>query len=153
MIDKIELNKRKSQAVGCSSTDNGGGTGGSTDLQKLKSTIKKLEEQKDLIAIEKEQLEDQIKERATETEELKERLRKASKSNQDLQVQYIASLRQLSDLNSKLHLVVSTLEAKEPLEVWYRRVEDLNNENERVDWLSNQAKKSSQNQESSTESD
>lgn len=141
LSEKIELNKKKGQSIGGNGADNGSSFGGPADVQKLKATIKKLEEQKELISIEKEQLDGQMKERVAQTEDLKYKLRNSAKSNHDLQEIYLVSLRQLRELNSKLHLIASTLDTKDPIETWLDRVEDLNRENEKVIVIKRQLRK------------
>jgi len=109
-----------------------GPSGDSSDLARLKNTLKKVEEQRELLSIEKDQLELDMKEKSQEAESLKGKLRNATRATQDMHDLYLSEYRTLKDLNSKVKMVASSLPSSEELKGWKGKLEDLSKENDRL---------------------
>lgn len=144
MIEKIELGKQRYDASLLNNGDGGASSASNAEVLKLKTALKKLEEQREFLFIEKEQLDYEIRCRTAETEDLKVSLKSSSLSFKRLQDAYRASLIQLSGLNAKLNRVASNFEATESLSSMKSRFEGIVQENEKVKF-NYQAPKRSQN--------
>lgn len=133
LIDKIELSKARGDSSALLHADGSGNASLIAELQKLRGAMKKLEEQREFLAIEKDQLECELQIKSTETEDLKSKLRISTKTVQGVQAAYSDSLKQLSSLNAKLSLMASNLAPPDSFESLRSRLEGLVQENEKVE--------------------
>ena len=112
------------------------GKGDLAELQRLRSTVKKYEEQKELLSIEKDQLEQEMKEKTAELEALKVNLKTNGIGKGEVHDQYLLSLRQFRDLTLKINSVSVSLPSADEIRDWKLRTEELSKENERVKFAS-----------------
>lgn len=135
ILERIELNKRRQQAAATIASENGLSKADVSEIQKLRGSIKKFEEQKELLSIEKDQLEQEIKEKNAEIDSLKQKIKHGNKGGTEVQDQYIHSLRQFKDLTYKINSMSSSLPTSEDLKDWIYKIEELSKENDRVGYL------------------
>lgn len=139
ILEKIEMNKRRIQVSAAGAAEQGLSKADAADLLKLRATLKKYEEQKELLSIEKDQLEQEMKEKNAEIDSLKQKLKHGNKSSAEVQDQYLHSLRQFKDLTYKINTMSSSLPSSDDLKDWVAKIEELSKENERVIFI-NEAK-------------
>lgn len=132
ILEKIELNKRRREVSAATGQDQGLSKTEVTELQRLRATLKKYEEQKELLSIEKDQLEQEMKDKNAEIESLKVKVKTGTKGSSEAQDQYLFSLRQFKDLTSKINTVSSALPSPDDLKDWKSKIDELSRENERV---------------------
>ena len=102
------------------------------EIQKLKNSLKKIEEQKELLAIEKEQLEVELKEKVSEIEIMKAKSKNISIGEQEIMGQFQEALGLHRNFSLRLKKLQSVLPFGEDYSTLVNRIEEYSIELNKV---------------------
>ena len=95
-----------------------------TEVSKLKSTMKKMEEKIELLSIEKDQLERNMSEKNQELEIMKDKLTSSTKSMQETRDEYAVSLQKLKEMNQKITSLYNILPTADDFSQMKTKIEE-----------------------------
>lgn len=129
LLEKLEISKKHKDAVSIIDTEGGLDSG---EVARLKVKIKNLEDEKELISLEKEQMEIELKAKKGDIELWSSKSHTANRHSSDIQEQYRSGINQFRELNKRMSSLVSYFPGPQELVQFVSRIQELTKENEKV---------------------